>query len=112
MTSLPTLGEFQPIGDPAPPVPADVQPRPEDVRRIAELEQQVRDLRAEATPPVEKEKPGFDGWSLRIALAATIGLTASGEFALAQLMRLGSGAGVAAASRDRRVRGAGVPPSP
>ncbi|MBQ1164144.1 hypothetical protein KBZ21_39765, partial [Streptomyces sp. A73] len=30
-------------------------------------------------------KAGFDGWSLRIALAATIGLTASGEFALAEL---------------------------
>lgn len=44
----------------------------------------------EPTPEVPAEKPawrsGFiDRWSPRVALAATIGLTASGEFALAQL---------------------------
>ncbi|MBQ1164066.1 hypothetical protein KBZ21_39360, partial [Streptomyces sp. A73] len=38
---------------------------------------------AEEPKPMAKQKAGFDGWSLRIALAATIGLTASGEFALA-----------------------------
>ncbi|MBQ1166623.1 hypothetical protein KBZ21_52405, partial [Streptomyces sp. A73] len=57
------------------------------MRRIAELEQQVRDLQAaaEEPKPMATQKAGFDGWSLRIALAATIGLTASGEFALAEL---------------------------
>lgn len=46
---------------------------------------------AAVEPAVEEDKsaedkPGFiDTWSPRLALAATIGLTASGEFALAQL---------------------------
>ncbi|GAA2629769.1 hypothetical protein GCM10009863_51470 [Streptomyces axinellae] len=66
-----------------PSAPVGPESRPEDVRRIADLEQQVRDLQAGSA--LAKEKPGFDGWSLRVALAATIGLTASGEFALAEL---------------------------
>lgn len=106
MTTLPTLGEWHPIqvGDepseaptesvavpavvPQPVPAASAGPRPEDAQKIADLEREIRDLRAKAeksSERKEKTKPGFDGWSLRIALAATIGLTASGEFALAQL---------------------------
>lgn len=102
--TAPLLGEFEPLPrtpEPSPevaPVSKPAVPVVDDgqARRIADLERQVRGLQSRPQPapaPVVEPEPekrswwgaGVDAWSLRAALAATIVLTASGEYSLACL---------------------------
>ncbi|WP_181785098.1 hypothetical protein [Streptomyces phytophilus] len=104
MTTPPTNGTpvgsfegFRPLLPLQPePDPAQQAAIDHHARRIKELEARIDGLRkqreerpspkpepAPAVKPDRAEK--FDKWSLRLALAATIGLTASGEYALAKL---------------------------